>query len=378
MKILLLTSSFVKGGIERQIMELVKGLKSYPDISCELVLFSSVVEYKEVYDLDIPIHMLKRKPKKDPRIFYQFYQLCKKLKPDIIHSWSPMPSVYAVPASKLLGIKLLNGMIQNAPNNLNMFDKRYLYGKLSFPFSDVILANSKAGLKSYRAPSKVSSFIYNGYDFDRLKKIIPPEDIRQKFGIHTKHVVGMIGAFADRKDYYTYIQSAIQILEKRNDITFLAVGDGKNREAIMSLVPEDYKKNIIFTGLQSQVESIINIFDIGVLATNDIVHGEGISNAIIEYMVLGKPVVASDTGGTKEIVSHGETGYIVSPRDPNDLAKHIGKLIDSPQLSKSMGEEGSKRIRIMFPLQKMVEAHYHLYHKLFENRAFEYVNESHV
>ena len=89
---------------------------------------------------------------------------------------------------------------------------------------------------------------------------------------------------------------------------------GENLKSFESMIPIEFKDKIIFTGKQKHVESIINIFDIGVLCS---CYGEGISNTIMEYMALGKPVIATDCGGNKEIVVHNVTGFLIEPKNPH-------------------------------------------------------------
>lgn len=361
MKVLLINDGLVKGGKERRLLSLIKGLENYPDINLELLLFSKRVAYEEVYQMDIPLHFLERKVKKDLGIFSRFHEMCKYINPDIIHSWGSLPSIYALPASKLLGIPLINAMIADAPPRMKFTDKRLLRARLTFPFSSVVLSNSHAGLKAYSAPSGRSYAIHNGFDFTRVSTLISEEEIRHKFGIKTPYIVGMIGAFAVRKDYPTYIKAALNVLEKRDDITFLAVGDGEKKAACEQLVPVNRKDHIIFTGIQNNVESIINVFNIGVLATNKAVHGEGISNAIMEYMALEKPVIATDAGGTNEIVFNDENGYLVEDKDHTAIAKHIEYLIGNPDLAAQMGKNGYDRLTQDFHIDRMIDQFYQLY-----------------
>jgi glycosyltransferase involved in cell wall biosynthesis len=88
------------------------------------------------------------------------------------------------------------------------------------------------------------------------------------------------------------------------------------------------------------VESYINVMDVCVLAT----FTEGISNSVMEYMALGKPVVATEGGGTGELVRSGETGFLVKPSDPGMMAGKIEELISDEELRKRMGEMGKDRI----------------------------------
>ena len=362
-KILHFIESLRAGGKERQLVELLKGLSGHKEIDCELAIMSEDIQYNAVNNLDIQEHYLIRKNKKDPRILAKLYKLCKEFKPDIIHSWGSMPSVYAVPVAKMLGIKLINGMIRDSAP-FKFFSKPCIRSKITFPFSDVILANSNAGLEAYNAPAHKSVCIYNGFDFNRIRSLHDENTVRRKFNINTEKVVGMVATFSDNKDYETYISAAKMILQKRNDVTFLAIGNGENLEKCKKMVEGVYRDKVIFPGRQEDVESIINIFDVGVLPTNIKIHGEGISNSIMEYMALGKSVVSTNSGGTKELVLHGKTGFLVKSHDPYDMSERIKQLLEDKDLSIKMGNAGRERIKRKFNLKKMTNLYVELYERL--------------
>jgi glycosyltransferase involved in cell wall biosynthesis len=364
MRILFITENLRSGGKERRLVELLKGLSKFKEIKCELAIMSKEIHYTGIYNLEVKIHYLIRKNKKDPRIFFKLYKLCKEFKPDIIHSWGSMPSVYAFPIAKVLKIKFINAMISDAPLKLKVFSKTWIRSKLTFPFSDIILSNSYAGLKSYNAPKNKNYCIHNGFDFERLKKIEDKENVKSKFGIETDKVVGMVASFSDKKDYTTYIKAANTLLQRRNDITFLAIGDGINLQKCKGMFKNGFQNRIKFLGKQSDVESLINIFDVGVLST----YTEGISNVVMEYMALGKPVIVSSGGGTPEIVEHDKTGFLISPKSVEELASKIEYLLENEKVAVEMGEKGRERIRQEFSLEKMTNSFVSSYKRLLNQR----------
>src|SRR5450631_1026972 len=119
MRILFFIDSLTSGGKERRLVELMKGLRLKSNIEFELVVMSNELHYKEVFDLDIKIHYHIRTTKKDIAIFNKFYKICKNYKPDFVHCWDSMTAVIAVPACKLLNIKLVNGMVVDTPVKRN-------------------------------------------------------------------------------------------------------------------------------------------------------------------------------------------------------------------------------------------------------------------
>ena len=230
MKILHFTNSLRAGGKERQLVELCKGLAQEKSITCKLATMSGDDHYNADSKLGIKIYYLIRKSRKDATILFKLYKLCKKVKPDIIHTWDSMTSVYAFLISKLVGSKFLNGMIRIVPPQLKLFSKNGIRAKLTFPFSDVVLSNSYAGLAAFNSPPQKSICIHNGFDFSRIEDLPDHKFVKVRFRIDTDKVVGMVASFSNYKDYETYISAAQIILEERDDVTFLAIGDGINLE----------------------------------------------------------------------------------------------------------------------------------------------------
>jgi glycosyltransferase involved in cell wall biosynthesis len=357
MRILFFSDSLLAGGKERRLTELMKALILKPDIEFELVLMSAEIHYKEVFNLGIHIHYLLRNFKKDLSVFYKFYRICEQYKPDFIHCWDSMTAVIAVPACKLLNIKLINGMVTNTLVKQKVFNKHWIRAKLTFPFSSMVIGNSYAGLKAYNAPAKKSYCIYNGVDPARFDNLKEPSLVRTEiFGDNsdTIFIVGMVATFDERKDYKTLIRVAQELIPHHDELRFILIGNGDNFNEIKNSVPETLLNKIIFLGIRTDVESIVNIFDVGVLLTNSKVHGEGISNSILEYMALEIPVIATKSGGTTEVVEDNLTGFLVSPSNPEELTEKMKKLLSNADLSVSMGLKGKMRVQNFFTINKMV------------------------
>ena len=357
MKILFIIDGFTSGGKERRLTELMNTLKPDQDIEFELITMSNSIHYQEILDLNIPIHYLVRHTKKDLRIFYKLYKLCKTLKPDIIHCWDSMTAVYCVPVCRILHIPLINGMVVDAPKKQNIFNKYWLRARLTFPFSDYIVGNSKAGIHAYKSPAEKSVIIPNGFNFNRIENVADKSIILQQLSVKSKYVIGMVATFSEYKDYSTFFKAAQLILNNRSDITFLAIGFNTDSISAKMMVEHKYQEHFRLLGSKSGIESYINIMDICVLST----FTEGISNSILEYMALGKPVIATFGGGTNEIIVNGKTGILVQVSNPEDLASKIQFLLQDENLRLSMGIAGKKRIEEVFSINKMVNSYKVLY-----------------
>lgn len=363
MRILFFIDSLASGGKERRLVELMKGIKLKPIIDFELVIMSKGIHYKEVFDLGINIHYIIRKTKKDISVFHKLYKICKNYKPEILHCWDSMTAVYSAPVCKLLQIKLVNGMVIDSPQKRNILNKHWLRAKLTFPFSDFIVGNSNAGLIAYNAPKNKSTVIYNGFNFDRTNNIIPKGTIKEKLNTGTNYLIGMVASFSEYKDYHTYFRAAQLLLKMRKDIIFLAIGNDTDSIESRNLIDNQYINHFRLLGKKSGIESFINSMDICVLST----FTEGISNSILEYMALEKPVVATSGGGTNEIVMDNKTGFLINPSNPKELAEKIEILLNDTQLCKSMGIVGKACVLNKFSIDKMVNKYVDLYQTILTN-----------
>ena len=354
MKILFFIESLRSGGRERRLCELIKGLHQAGSYKMELILTEKDIHYKDIFETEIKLHFVPRLfLKKDPTVFYRIFAIARRFKPDIIHTWSTMTTFYALPTKALLNTPLIDSEISNTkPMYLPLFRK------INFKFADKITSNTIAGLKAYEAPTHKSSAIYNGFDFRRIAELASPSTVRQRFNITTPHVIAMVGTFYPQKDYLTYIKAANELVKKREDITFLCIGAG-DYSALEAISTN--KKKIRFLGKQNDIESIMNICDIGILTTNSYIHGEGISNALLEFCSLGVPVIATDFGGSPELIKNSINGYLIPPFNFKQLAAKIQIILSEKKEQKRMGLAAKQIVENQFGLESMVQKFIELY-----------------
>lgn len=360
MKILFVIDTLGSGGKERRLTELLKTLKLRQEVEFELVVMSENIHFTEIYDLGINVRKILRKTAKDLTIFGQFYKLIKDYKPDVVHCWESMTAIYLAPVCYLLKCSLINGMVTNVPSKQNLTNHHWLRGRLTFPFSHLVVSNSMAGLKAYRVPERKGVVIPSGFNFERVKNIAGKDQIRDELKIETKHIVGMVASFSGQKDYPTYFKASQLVLEKRNDVTFLAVGLGTDSAGAWDLINSINSNSFRLLGKRDDIEDLVNAMDIGVLAT----FTEGMSNSILEYMGFGKPVIATDGGGTAEIVQDGITGFLVPVENPEEMADRMVTLLENRELRSGMGAAGMERVRTTFSIETMVGKYMDLYRQV--------------
>jgi glycosyltransferase involved in cell wall biosynthesis len=364
MTILFLADNIGGGGKERRMLELIKSLSKIPSYKIILISLTDMgVGYDYMYDFPVTIIETDRNHRFTTQPFFIIKNAIRKYKPDIVHSWGSMGSVYILPLLPFRKFKFINGIIADAPNKIDWRKKSYMRGQLTFPFSDVVLSNSLAGIKSYDAPINKTFCIYNGIDMNRFKNLSPASELKKELGIEKfTFVVGMVGAFHDRKDYNTFVKAAQKIISETKNICFLLIGEGKNRQPIEDMLTEEEKQHILFLGRRADVESLIQVFDVGVLCTNSEIHGEGVSNSIIEYMSLSKPVIATEGGGTNEVIVDNYNGFLIQDKGTDKLIELLLYLYHHNDIGKQMGEKAFQTIEEKFLLDRMTDEFIAIYH----------------
>lgn len=348
MRVLYYTDSLRLGGKERQLVELLKGLKQHNAMELLLVCMDRGEFYEpDVKALSIPLKYLFRRSRWDPLVLHGFYRMVREFRPDVIHTNSMMSSAYALPIAKMFDVPLVNGSIRNCFQNNTL---RWKVERALLAWSDFRIANSTAGLESrgFSPDSPKNFVIRNGFDLSRADNVQNP--IPSPGTAHQPDQVGMIAEFRPDKDFKTFLLAARQLSSSRPNLTFVTVGNGETLAEMKDLV-SDLGDRVQFLGRRKDVENVTSSFSVGVLAT----FTEGISNSIMEYMVMSKPVVATDCPGSKEIVLEGKTGFLVPAQDPAALADKIAYLLDHPEAARRMGQAGRRHIEEHFSLKAMVD-----------------------
>ena len=150
------------------------------------------------------------------------------------------------------------------------------------------------------------------------------------------------------------------------DATLLIAGYGPLRERLEACAAElGVSSSVRFLGYRKDVQRILSALDVFVLPSL----WEGMSNAILEAMAAGKPVVATAVDGNLDQVIDGETGLLVPPADAGVLANALIDLIGDRQKARDMGERGRERVERDFPIRAMTAAYLDLYEKLLNEKA---------
>jgi glycosyltransferase involved in cell wall biosynthesis len=146
------------------------------------------------------------------------------------------------------------------------------------------------------------------------------------------------------------------------------LGDGELRKDFERQVAElGLGGHFLFLGRRDDVPRILACCDIAVLPSK----AEGLPNAVLEYLAVGLPTVATRVGGNAEIIQDGKTGLLVPPEDSSALAEAILRLLRDPGFAAILGKDGREYVAAEFSFQKMIEKTDQLYTELLRKRGAE-------
>ena len=363
MRILHIIQNLRGGGRERRMLQLVSAVVGDSHIDQRILLLESKIEYDLSLINDVPVSVIDSSSLLS--IFSGLRDTISDYAPDIVHSWCDVPAVMlSLPLLKQrFRFKYIAGFVASA-TRLKVFSKRFFENQFTFFFADRIISNSKAGLLAQHCDYKKSVVIYNGFSYSRFTRLTSPIELRTELGVKDQVIAGMFARFTQAKDYGLLLSIAHKSQEEHLNIVYLAVGDGPLLLYYKDKAGELGLNNVVFTGFRSDIESLIHITDFCLLFTNDKYHAEGISNAILEAMAAGKPVIATNDGGTPEIVSNGMNGFLVPSGSVETAFNYIVKLVEDRSLLQELGANAQKTVKERFLLSLMASNYLALYNDL--------------
>ncbi len=226
-----------------------------------------------------------------------------------------------------------------------IYPAEYLAGKWT---DGLIVMNQEDYINAQKMgfkPKENLFFVHGvGVDLQQITKLslIDNTDIREELNINDEDIViSCIAEFIPRKNHIFLLKAWDKITQDINNAHLLLIGDGRNLEYLKKQVKKKLLPRVYFLGYRIDVSKIIAKSNIVTLVSKH----EGLPRSIMEAMALGKPVVVSDVRGNRDLVKHGENGFLVELRDVNGLFSSLKKLINDAELRVNMGKVSLERIK---------------------------------
>jgi glycosyltransferase involved in cell wall biosynthesis len=358
-RVLFIVASLMRAGAEIQVVNLINSLDNNKFDKYLFTFHKRIDQYNRLDLKNIKFYNQPRKSKFDFTLIKSISYIITKENIDIVHCTNLFPLLIgwlSIILSKN-NPQLITAIHTTKIRSLKMkIIMKVIYQWLLKRCNQVIFVCKKQAnywKVKYHFLKEKSIVVYNGVDVEYFN---PVNFVDQGKDFKVRHfipkdatVICCIARFRREKAHEKVIE-AISLLNK--NVFLLLAGDGPRRVFIENLVKEMKIENCVkFLGDLSDVRPVLAASDILVLASTAV---ETFSIAMLESMSMGVPVVASNIGGLSEAVIPGETGELISPGDPDMLAKMLNKMIDNKARISKMKKNCRKLIVDRFSIEKMV------------------------
>lgn len=296
--------------------------------------------------------------------------------PDILHTHGGIAGLYGRLAARRAGIKsvvhTIHGIHYLHYRNPAARRAYVLLERICSRRTDAVVLVSKADLEEAArrrlAPVAKLKLVRNGIDLQELSSeafAARAKTVRMRLGMQPP-VVGTVARLHRQKGLIHLMKAVPAILEAHPEARVLIAGGGELEPELRAQVGRlRLDRRFALLGARPDGRELMSLFDIFVLPSL----WEGLPLVLIEAAALGRPIVATDIGGSREIISHGGTGLLVPPADPAALAAAVNRLLGDPALAARLGAKAKSLIPHQFTLERMVREYESIYVSLAGRKA---------
>lgn len=357
---------FDYGGLENGVVNILNGLAD-DGARHVVVALTEATAFAERLPDAVAVHSVGKKPGKDFGAYLRLYRLLRQLRPQVVHTRN-----FGTIDCSLVAFLARVPVRLHSEHGWDVFDPdgtkrkyRWMRRVMSrFIHRFVTVSDDLAGWLVHTvgiARGKVER-LYNGVDTGRFRpaddsgRDLLPARLRRDGVV----VIGSVTRFSAIKDPMNLV-NAFQRLARRDSAApavLVMIGGGElHSEAQAALAEAGLAESVWLPGARDDVPALMQIMDVFALGSLR----EGISNTILEAMASGLPIVASDTGGNRELVADGENGLLVPPGDDRALAEALEHYVGDSTMRRRHGAESRRRAAEEFSLSVMVDRYRALY-----------------
>ena len=358
-KLLLLIPTLDRSGAEKQLTLLATHLPR-SEFSVHVAALTRSGPYQaDLAAAGIAVTVIDKRFKCDPLAYWKMRRLISDWQPDVLHTWLFAANSYgrlAAGARPRFPVVVSERCVDSWKSGWQLWIDRRLAGRTTR-----LVGNSQSVASFYRElgiPAEKLAVVHNGIDLPEIAANAR-QDLRRELGIpEQSHVIGFVGRLARQKRVKDLIWAFELIRVLHREVVFVIVGDGPERASLGQFAHNlDVGQRVKFLGHRDDAQRLLPAFDLFWLASDF----EGLSNSVMEAMAAGLPVVASDILPNRELVVHGQTGYLAPVGDRVAFAQLAERLLIDPGLAGQFGAAGRQRIATEFSVARMVEGYAKIY-----------------
>ncbi|HOJ51817.1 MAG TPA: glycosyltransferase family 4 protein [Syntrophales bacterium] len=336
----------------------------------------SCLQEREINVIHVPHLVRPVSPLKDTCALIALYRYLRKEKPLIVHTHTSKAGILGRWAAFLAQVPI----ICHTPHGHvfwgyfgSLLSRLFIFlEKITAPITDrliMLTAQERDDHLLFRvAPKEKFVVIHSGVDLQPFFQHDPSrkEKMRSSLSLGADDfVIGSVGRLTQVKGHRYLLNAYARYLGRGGKGTCVMVGEGELRKELTEQAQQlGIEKLVRFLGWRPDVAPVMKAFDVFVLPSLN----EGMGKVVVEAMACGLPVIASNVGGIKDLIVHGENGLLVPPTDEESLAEAIMLLYRKPHLRKEMGEKGKQKA-LLYSREAMVEKIEDLYQTLIREKT---------
>lgn len=361
-RLALIIPTMVQGGAEKQLSLLAQNLpRDRFDVHVFLLTHDGPLS-DGLRSRGIPVEVIGKSFKADPTALIRLRNRLKELKPDIVHTWIFAANSFGRLAARWAGVPhiLASERCVDPWKNAGHF----AIDKFLAKWSDAITTNSTGVVDFYDQNGirrDLFRLVPNGI-LPRSVSLLSRDAAFESLKVSPdRKLILAVGRLWPQKRYRDIIWSAELLATTREDTTLVIIGDGPQSAELMRHRDAVSNTNHVrFAGKRTDVADLLPHADAFWIGSAY----EGQSNAVMEAMQAGLPVVASDIPGNRDLVVEGETGYLVQLGDTADFARKTQLIFENQGEAERLGTGGQDRINNEFTIEAMVRRHADLYEEI--------------
>lgn len=362
-RILQIIPSLDRAGAEKQMSLLARGLPQdeFEVHVCALTRGGPLEA--ELRQAGIPVYVIGKRWRADPQAYWRLRRLIAQLRPDLVHTWLFAANAYGRQAAFACRVPVVvasERCVDPWKGTLERLIDLYLARKTAR-----IVVNSQAVRDfyvRYGLPAEKMVVIPNGVGPAQPSPVSRRELLAELGLPENCYLVGLIGRLWPQKRIKDAIWAADLLKVVRDDVHLLIIGDGPQRARLVRFRDQCHiQDKVHFLGHREDVPRLLPHLDV-VWCTSAY---EGQSNALMEAMAAGVPVVATDIAPNRELIEPGRTGLLFPVGDRASLARYTQKLLEDQQLASRLGQAAAEHMRQNFSVQTMLTRYAQLYRNLF-------------
>jgi glycosyltransferase involved in cell wall biosynthesis len=351
------------GGTEFQTLQLVRALVGLKEKPMVLVYFEFEPEMVRLFEQEgAKVTCLNWSRSISPWAFiHQFKKVVKELKPETIHVQYMAPGALPIIAAKLAGVKRIIATVHQPYTSSHGWKSKLLL-RFSALFCRPFLSVSQNAERSWFGSSKLINntqsisqqpkhlTMHNAVDCKRIQAIADNSDkekLRHSLELNGKIIIGTVSRLRHEKGIDLLITAFTEVHKQYDNTHLLLVGDGPDRTNYEQMVKDNkIAYQVTFLGAAEWEHAIkyTSIMDIVVIPSRF----EGFGLTAAEAMAMGKPIVAANNYGLKELIKHQETGLLFTNEDSNALKEELITIMAQHERSLQLGLHAKEKVQDLF------------------------------